>query len=342
MTRDSQGEEQPGDPLPLESESWMDITVPPGSYLLTLRAPHHEPVTQPLLLRRGEARRLELRLPREGSIPDGYVFVPPGEVRFGSAADASVREFFNAVPQHAVQVPGFLIARHEVTYSDWLVFLESLPVNQRAAHRPHVGTGGYGGALSLDLVDGVWRLRLQPGDVRYEARAGEWVRYASRSRRQEQDWLQFPVSGVSFRDSEAYVSWLSISGRVPGARLCSELEWERAARGVDGREFPHGDRLGPDDANIDSTYGKQPGGFGPDVVGSHPASRSPFGVDDMAGNVWEWTRSWLEPGRAVARGGSFGFAATSARSTNRELPDPSLRDVGMGLRVCADPPSSSP
>ncbi|AGC41863.1 putative serine/threonine protein kinase [Myxococcus stipitatus DSM 14675] len=342
LTRDAQGEEQPGEPLPLESESWMDITVPPGSYLLTLRAPHQEAVTQPLMLRRGEARRLELRLPPEGSIPEGYVFVPPGEVRFGSAADASVREFFNAVPQHAVQVPGFLIARHEVTYAEWLAFLESLPAPQRVAHRPHVGTGGYGGALSLDSVDGVWRLSFQPGDVRYEARAGEPVRYAARSRRQEQDWLLFPVSGVSFRDSEAYVTWLSLSGRVPGARLCSELEWERAARGVDGREFPHGDRLGPDDANIDTTYGKQPGGFGPDVVGSHPASRSPFGVDDMAGNVWEWTRSWLEPGRAVARGGSFGFAATSARSTNRELPEASLRDVGMGLRVCADPPSSTP
>ncbi|GEN07579.1 Serine/threonine protein kinase [Myxococcus fulvus] len=336
LTRDTLGNEQPGEPLPLESEPWMDISVPPGAYQLTLRAPHHEAVTQPLLLRRGEARRLELRLPREGSIPSGFVFVPPGEVRFGSAADASVREFFNAVPQHAVQVPGFLIARHEVTYSDWLVFLETLSPESRAAHSPRVGTGGYAGHLALDQVDGVWRLRFQPGNVPYEARANEPIRYANRTRRGTQDWLRFPVSGISFSDAETYVSWLSFSGRVPGARLCSELEWERAARGVDGREFPHGDRLGPDDANIDTTYGKQPGGFGPDEVGSHPASRSPFGVDDMAGNVWEWTRSWLEPGRAVARGGSFAFAATSARATNRELPEPSLRDVTMGLRVCAD------
>ncbi|NTX05334.1 SUMF1/EgtB/PvdO family nonheme iron enzyme [Myxococcus sp. CA040A] len=342
VTRDGLGNEQPGPALPLESEPWMDVSVPPGPYQLTLRASHHEPVTQPLLLRRGEARRLELRLPRAGSIPAGYVFVPPGEVRFGSAADASVREFFNAVPQHAVQVPGFLIARHEVTYADWLTFLESMSPELRASRLPHVGTGGYAGHLSLDRVDDVWRLRFQPGNVPYEARAGEPVRYANRARRGEQDWLRFPVSGISFADAETYVSWLSFSARVPGARLCSELEWERAARGVDGREFPHGDRLGPDDANIDATYGKQPGGFGPDEVGSHPASRSPFGVDDMAGNVWEWTRSWLEPGRAVARGGSFAFAATSARATNRELPEPSLRDVTMGLRVCADLPTSSP
>jgi formylglycine-generating enzyme required for sulfatase activity len=132
------------------------------------------------------------------------------------------------------------------------------------------------------------------------------------------------------------VAWLARTGRVPGARLCSELEWERAARGVDGREYPHGDTLAAGQANIDSTYGKEPGGFGPDEVGSHPASRSPFGVDDMAGNVWEWTRSSLEPGVPVARGGSYYFAATTARSANRELPEPGLKDLTVGLRVCAD------
>jgi formylglycine-generating enzyme required for sulfatase activity len=202
-----------------------------------------------------------------------------------------------------------------------------------------VGTGGYAGLLALERVEGTWRLRFQPGSELYVARAGQKLRYADRSRRVEQDWLRFPVSGVTFPDAEAYVAWLHATGRVPGARLCTELEWERAARGVDGREYPHGDRLAPDDANIDTTYGKQPGGFGPDEVGSHPASRSPFGVDDLAGNVWEWTRSSLEPGKAVLRGGSFAFAATSARSTNRELPEPLVRDVQVGLRVCADPPA---
>ncbi|WP_095956922.1 SUMF1/EgtB/PvdO family nonheme iron enzyme [Corallococcus macrosporus] len=336
LTRDGQGRYQLGEPLPVDPGRWRDAPVPPGTYQVSARSLGYEPVVQWVLLRRGESRRLDVPLLRVGSVPEGFVFVPPGEVKFGSAAEASVRDFFNAVPLHPVDVPGFLMARHEVTYADWLAFVEALPPERRAQRLPRVGMGGYAGLLSLAQVDGVWRLRFQPGNALYVARAGEPLRYARRALRAEQDWLRFPVSGITFADAEAYAAWLSESGRVPGARLCSELEWERAARGVDGREYPHGDSLAPDDANIDTTYGKQPGGFGPDEVGSHPASRSPFGVDDMSGNVWEWTRSWLEPGKAVARGGSFAFAATSARASNRELPEPSLRDVTVGMRVCAD------
>ena len=52
------------------------------------------------------------------------------------------------------------------------------------------------------------------------------------------------------------MKWLDRTGRVPGARVCEEREWERAARGADDRMYPHGDNLEPDDANFDETYGK--------------------------------------------------------------------------------------
>src|SRR6185436_5453816 len=114
---------------------------------------------------------------------------------------------------------------------------------------------------------------------------GEPFRYGTRSRRAVQDWLRFPVSGLPLADAEAYLRWLDRSARVPGARLCSEQEWERAARGADDRPFPHGDRLLPEDANFDETYDRN--GYGPDEVGAHPASASPFGVEDLVGNVFE-------------------------------------------------------
>jgi formylglycine-generating enzyme required for sulfatase activity len=124
---------------------------------------------------------------------------------------------------------------------------------------------------------------------------------------------------------------------VPGARPCREDEWERATRGADGRAFPHGDELKPGDANWDATYDKQPLAFGPDEVGQHAESDSPFGLSDAAGNVWEWNQSVLKRGELVARGGSFYFPTPSARSANREPIEPTLRDLTIGLRVCADP-----
>ena len=130
-------------------------------------------------------------------------------------------------------------------------------------------------------------------------------------------------------------AWLDRSGRVPGARLCDEHEWEHAARGADGRRFPHGERIEPDDANFDETYARV--GFGPDEVGSHPASDSPFGVRDMAGNVWEFVRSIWRVEQPVIRGSGWYYGAFTLRSDNRDIVEPATRDPIVGLRICATP-----
>jgi serine/threonine protein kinase/formylglycine-generating enzyme required for sulfatase activity len=339
VSRDVEGREVLGEPVPVEPGPWVERPLSPGDWRMTVRAPDHEPALLPLRLARGERRHLAPRLLRVGTLPRGLVHVPAGRVLFGSAADASVRGFFNALPLHPKRTEDFLIARHETTYAEWMDYLSTLPPSERTRRQPRTSTA-YHGRLALEWVRGTWRLDFQPGGVPYSVRVGQRLRYAKREQRESQDWMRFPVTGISFEDAEAYAAWLGRTGRVPGARLCTELEWERAARGEDGREFPHGDVLAPDDANVDITYDKEPGGFGPDEVGSHPASRSPFGVEDMAGNAWEWTRSVVEPGRVVARGGAYYFAAGSARVANRELPERTLRDITVGLRVCADLPST--
>ncbi|HLM71651.1 MAG TPA: SUMF1/EgtB/PvdO family nonheme iron enzyme, partial [Polyangiaceae bacterium] len=91
-----------------------------------------------------------------------------------------------------------------------------------------------------------------------------------------------------------------------------------------------------DDANFDETYGRVSLAFGPDEVGSHPASESPFGALDMTGNVYEWTRSAMLPGAVILRGGAWYYDQISSRVTNRTAAEPKTRDSRTGVRVCAD------
>jgi len=327
--------------LPLAQVAPAKLTLPSGSYLLTVGT-----ILYPLLLRRGEARTVAIPA-KVPSLP-GFVFIPSGSFLFGSGDEDSVREWMTAMPLHAVETEAFFISERETTYEEWMRYLEHLPSAELQKRLPSGGASGLLGALKLSppTTAESWVLELQSAEARmlHRARLGESITLSGRDRRVSQDWRRFPVSGISFEDARAYARWLDQTGRVPGARLCTEQEWERAARGADDRKYPHGDRLLPDDANFDATYGKKPDAFGPDEVGSHPASRSPFGLDDMAGNVLEWTERSAGLRGPVIRGGSYYDASIGQRTENRHEPEPTFRDPTLGLRLCASasPTLSSP
>ncbi|QSQ20492.1 SUMF1/EgtB/PvdO family nonheme iron enzyme [Pyxidicoccus parkwayensis] len=332
----AEGRQRWSPPEALGTTPLRGASLPPGSYRLTLQLPDRPPVLYPVLLERGEQHTARLTLP--AAVPDGYVYVPPGRFLYGSADEEAIRRnLVLAQPLHALTTEGYLIGRTEVTFGEWLAFLRTLPSAERNERRPH-GTNYFGGIDVVELADGRWEFRMErPGHV-YRAREGERVHYPERERRADPDWLRFPVSGISWGDAQAYVAWLDKTGRLPGARLCDDREWERAARGADGRTFPHGDRLEPDDANFDATYGRKSLAFGPDEVGSHPASDSPFGASDFAGNVWEWMRSVTSPDMPTYGGGGFYQDMFTARSLNHGDGEPRLRNPFIGLRVCAPAP----
>ncbi len=309
-----------------------------GSYVVTFAAPGRAPVRFPLLVGRGERLAVDVELPAEGDVPAGYVYVPPGRFLFGSAGDEEGRRgFFDTVPLHEARTEGYLIGRTEITFADWITFLDASPPPERARRTPRAELRiGMSGLLRLEARPEGWRLVLQPADHTYEARAGEPFAYGRRAERAIQDWRRFPVAGIAAEDAAAYAAWLDASGRLPGARLCTEYEWERAARGADAREYPHGNRLAPTDANYDETYARQD--MGPDEVGSHPASRSPFGLDDLSGNAFEWVRSSLSEGQFVVRGGSYFHDQKTARIVNRTVATSALRDATLGTRLCASLP----
>jgi formylglycine-generating enzyme required for sulfatase activity len=155
-----------------------------------------------------------------------------------------------------------------------------------------------------------------------------------------------PVVSVSWRDAIAYCNWLSeVTGRP--YRLPSEAEWEKGARGTDGRIYPWGDQWDAQRCNS-----REGGPDGTTPVGAYPQGASPYGLLDMVGNVWEWTRSihknyLYDPedgreglqaeGKRVLRGGSWFYGRRFARVSYRSYSHPvSFFFYFIGFRfVCA-------
>ena len=158
---------------------------------------------------------------------------------------------------------------------------------------------------------------------------------------------QHPVNCINWNQANAYCVWA-------GKRLCSESEWEYAARGLDGRKYPWGN----DDPNCaDRNYAVKDGCncAGTCVVGAKSLGASPYGAMDMAGNVWEWVKDWFHEDytgapadgsaweipagtQRIKRGGSFYYDYYSMWSWRRENGDPAYYgDYDIGTRCCRSP-----
>ena len=152
-----------------------------------------------------------------------------------------------------------------------------------------------------------------------------------------------PVTHVSWPDAIAYCRWLEQRLRLPSGwrvTLPTEAQWEKAARGSDRRRFPWGDDVRQDRANV--------GTAGPVAAGKLACPECAHGLSDMAGNVWEWTRSPYQPypydeaddrtgleadALWVIRGGHYGDSPQLVRTTARGAAEPGARRPFIGFRV---------
>lgn len=153
-------------------------------------------------------------------------------------------------------------------------------------------------------------------------------RFAWTSRRPPPGRERHPVVLVSHADALAYAAWLS---RKTGQawRLPTDAEWEKAARGADGRRFPWGDAFDP--ARLNS---HDAGPFDTMPVGSFPRGASPFGVLDAAGQVFEWTATTAGPERFLVKGGSWDDRGCGVcRPAARHARPSSLRHILIGFRL---------
>jgi formylglycine-generating enzyme required for sulfatase activity len=209
-------------------------------------------------------------------------------------------------------VAAFAISRYPVTNAQFAPFVEA---------------GGYMNPRWWDANGGWQKRELQGWDAPRYWGGRDWT------------GADQPVVGVSWYEAAAFCRWASaVTGTA--IHLPTEAQWQRAAQGDDTREFPWGD-ADPDatrcnwQRDVDDTT----------PVMAYPAGVSPFGVWDMAGNVWEWTRSVWDAGERngaayLLRGGSWSSDSPfSLRAANRSASDPNThqpphtRDCLYGFRV---------
>lgn len=184
--------------------------------------------------------------------------------------------------------------------------------------------------------------------ARFPVTVAEYACFVRAGHAQPGDWqtqldkLDHPVVSVSWYDAVAYAFWLA---RLTGQRWClpAEAEWEKAARGTDGRLYPWGDTFDRGRANT-----RESGKGATTPVGAYPNGASPAGAQDMAGNVWEWSNSVFKPypyrrndGRelqkstenCVLRGGSWNGDSVGACAAYRVRSLPVDFNESIGVRV---------
>lgn len=257
----------------------VELPLVMGSYLLIVEARDRLPVSYPLHITRcrrwsstrpGEDAPTPLVLPRAGDLGADDIFVPGGHFTWGGDNPSGE----GIVPQQ-VWVEPFVMSRQPVTVREYLKFLNDL-----------VEKGKEGEARQWapqPFNPGGGRAVVAPGVVRGAAGHYELAPGVEGEAWQEDQ----AITHVAWAAAVAYSRWYAALTQLPW-RLPFEVEWEKAARGVDGRYYPWGDYFEPERTCLHHSVPRTGGKAHSPQVESFPGDVSPYGVRGMAGNVRDW------------------------------------------------------
>ncbi len=282
-------------------------------------------------LRQAEARRAAEALKQNGSIELApgltldFVRIPAGEFLMGSDPSKDRSAAAYEQPQHKIFLAEYWLGKYPVTNRQFEIFVKATGYKTRAEIS--------GKSKKMDLKSQKW----------VDVRGMDW-RHPGGPASNLEGKASHPVVNVSLEDAAAFCAWAGKLSAKP-VRLPSEAEWEKGARGTDGRMYPWGDAA-PDaqhcnfNLNLKDTT----------PVGKYsPKGDSPFGCADMAGNVWEWVSDWYDENYyrkspannpagppsgtyRVMRGGSWYFIASSQRCAGRGYGIPATGFDCFGFR----------
>lgn len=284
-------------------------TLPAGSYLALARAKGREDQRDPFLVQAGGSQECAISLLPEGTTPPGFVYIPPGTFRY--QGDPLVGFPLRG---RVVRTEGFFLSRDEITFEEYLTFLNDASLDRKDRRRAAPTNPTNGRFICSDSEDGPWNVPSRMA-------------------------LRSPVVGLDRSGAAAYVAWRNRDAPSGWCyRLPSPEEWEKAARGVDGRIFPWG---GSEfDYSLAESYFAVDRGDGARLnllpVGSFPEDESPYGIRGMAGGATEYCTGSIAPqikGWDMLRGGSWAsheplyFHATSRVFNRTAVPSRGFRIV---------------
>jgi formylglycine-generating enzyme required for sulfatase activity len=244
----------------------------------------------------GDGRKLHLSLTVQVHPPstEGMVWIPAGPFLRGDTLNTQntreVKTIQNSgdEPAHRVHVDGFWIDRHLVTNLDYKRYLDDALEQGLIRVTPVAVMGTFEGAevpfYYLDSIEKLFPAHFR----RFNARKPEflhWIAWDGSEFHIDRGKEKHPVVDVSWFGAAAYA-------RFHGRKLPTEAQWEKAARGTDGRRFPWGDNV-PSARHIHLDH--RHGGHTVPVGRFSPAGDSPYGVADMVSGCFEWTRDWFNP-----------------------------------------------